>query len=99
MSAAALAKVMRELNAEPEAHKAVLNDLNSQLRRAVSDAFAARQQLHQAELAQLQQRAAGIQQSLKARERLSDQIIDHRVKDLINPDLQWETSPLGQSSP
>jgi hypothetical protein len=58
----------------------------------VSDAFSARLQLHQAELAQLQQRVAGIQQSLKSRAALGDQIIDRRVKDLLDPDLQWEST-------
>ena len=59
----------------------------------VSDAFAARQKLHQAEVGQLRQRLRAIEQTLKTGQRLSKEIIDKRVKDLLNPDLQWEGGP------
>ena len=38
-----------------------------------------------------------IRKNVSTRERISDEIIDHRVKDLLNPDLQWEQTP-GQES-
>jgi len=56
----------------------------------VTDAFAARQQLQQAEVAQLQQRMVDIQQALKTREQVRQEIIDKRVKYLLNPDWQWD---------
>ena len=75
-----MAKQIRELQAAPKEHAGPIKDLSAQLNRVVSEAFAARQQLHQAEAAHLQQRLAGIDQTLKTRERLSKEIIDRRVK-------------------
>jgi hypothetical protein len=88
--AAELARQIRELQAGGKPDKTKLDKLSADLRRVVSEAFAARQQLHRAELGELQQRIAGVQQSLTTRERLSPEIIDRRVKDLLNPDLQWD---------
>jgi type II secretory pathway component GspD/PulD (secretin) len=80
-----LARQIRELQSAEGAHKPRIDELSARLRRAVADAFAARQQLHRAEAAQLQQRIAAIQDNLQTRQKLSDQIIDRRVKDLLNP--------------
>ena len=63
-----------------------------QLQKSVAEAFAARQELHQAEVAALQERVADIQQTLKTRDKLSKEIIDKRVKDLLNPDINWDAA-------
>src|SRR4029079_15513476 len=95
--AARLPQTIRELQTAPKEHEWAIKDLSAQLRRAVTEAFASRQQLHQAEVGQLQARIAGIQQALKMRDKLSNEIIDKRVKDLLNPDLQWEGTDAGTS--
>jgi len=64
--------------------------LRADLRQAVQEAFKARQELQRAELAQFTQRLQHIQQSIETRERIADQIIDHRVEELLNPALQWD---------
>src|SRR5207249_2998927 len=52
-----------------------------------------------AEASRLQTRLRQINSSLEVRSRISDQIIDRRIKDLLNLDLQWDIGPPGQSSP
>ncbi|MEX2172872.1 MAG: secretin N-terminal domain-containing protein [Pirellulaceae bacterium] len=60
------------------------------LRALVAQAFAARQQLHQAELAALAERLQKTRETLAMRQRIQKTIIDRRVEDLLNPNLQWE---------
>jgi hypothetical protein len=91
--AAELAKQLREQQSRQPADKAQLDWLKTDLRRAVAESFAARQQLHQAELAALQQRVQQIGQTIQSRGRIQDQIIDRRVEDLLKPELQWEKAP------
>jgi hypothetical protein len=87
-----LARELRELQATPQAHAGPIKELTAQLQKSVAEAFAARQELHQAEVAQLQERVADIQQTLKTRDKLSKEIIDKRVKDLLNPDINWDAA-------
>ncbi len=68
--------------------------LENQLREAVTAAFTARQQLLQTEVVEFQQRALRIQQSIQLRSRIQDMIVERRVVDLLNPNLQWETSSI-----
>jgi hypothetical protein len=72
--------------------KSTPDNLRAELLRAVREAFEARQQLHQAEVAELRQRLEQIEQSVTAREAIGDQIIERRVQDLLNPALKWETA-------
>jgi len=88
-SAAALASQIRDIESGRKGDKKDLEKLKGQLRHAVSEAFVARQQLLRAEAGNLQTRLRQINSNLEARQRLSDQIIDHRVSDLLNPELQW----------
>lgn len=71
--------------------------LKAALRRSVADAFALRQQLHHAELADFQKRMAKVQQTIQTREEMRDKIIERRVNDLLNPDTPWDTSPVSES--
>lgn len=92
--AGAIAKQLQDAPAPAAAVKATL-------RQAVAEAFTLRQQLHQAELAAFQQRMAKIQQTIRTRDQLKEQIINRRVEDLLNPNLKWDgqaTSKAPQTS-
>ena len=61
----------------------------AKLRIAVQRAFTLRQSLLRAELQKMQARLEKTQRSLDLRERIADQIVDRRVADLLNPELDW----------
>lgn len=63
---------------------------NAELRTAVQRSFTLRQSLLRAEMLEMQTRLLQTQQSIDMRERISDQIVDRRVEDLLNPQLKWE---------
>lgn len=71
--------------------------VREELRARVSQAFVARQQLLRAELAELQQRLKASQESIELRDRVANEIVERRVKDLLDPNLQWE--PASSSLP
>jgi biotin carboxyl carrier protein len=73
--------------------------LKDRLRQQVSAAFEARQQWQNAELVQLRARLAAIEQSLAARQRVKDTIINRRVEQLLEPDLQWEPADRKRTLP
>ncbi len=60
------------------------------MRDTVRQAFESRQNLQRAELAEFARRLKCIQQSIEMREQVSQQIIDRRVQELLNPNLEWE---------
>ena len=64
--------------------------LKSQLRDTVRQAFENRQNLQRAELAKFAQRLKGIQESIESRDKVSEQIIDRRVEELLDPNLKWD---------
>ncbi len=66
--------------------------LRSQLRDTVRQSFETRQNLQRAELAEFAKRLQSIRQSIEMREQISQQIIDRRVQELLDPNLKWETS-------
>ncbi len=63
------------------------------LEQAVAQAFTARQNLHRHDLAALEQRLQSTRETLTMRERIKQQIIERRVADLLNPNLQWDSPP------
>lgn len=91
-----LASQARESHASP----AEAQRLKIELQQVVRRAFETRQQIQRTELAQFATRLRDLQQSIDNRDRISRQIIDRRVNDLLDPDLQWNTpatnSPLAQ---
>lgn len=93
-----LARQLRELPVI-ESHRSSRDELLTGLRRAISAAFAARQQLHQAEIAQLEQRLKTVQRNVETRQKLSDEIIDRRLKDLLDPQTQWESNAQSDAQP
>lgn len=64
--------------------------LKVQLRDIVRQSFDTRQELHRAELAEFDQRLRGIQQSIEAREKIRQRIIDRRIEELVDKNLKWE---------
>jgi len=64
--------------------------LRGQLRQQVAESFLARQQLHDAELANLLCKLKQARETIDQRNRIKDQIIDRRVEDLLNPELRWD---------
>jgi uncharacterized protein (TIGR03067 family) len=63
------------------------------LEQAVAQAFTARQNLHQHDLAALETRLKSTRETLTMRERIKQQIIERRVADLLNPNLKWDAPP------
>ncbi len=87
----------RELAArlrDPLPNPATGDRLNDELRDTVKQAFEARQKLQRAELAEFSQRLRGIQQSIEMRDRISQQIIDRRVQELLDPNLKWNAAAI-----
>ncbi len=66
----------------------------AELRTAVQRAFTLRQSLLRTELQEMQARLEKTQQSLDMRDRMVDQIVDRRVEDLLNPQLEWDDEVL-----
>jgi hypothetical protein len=73
--------------------------LRNELRKAVQEAFVARQKLQRAELAEFAQRLHRIQQSIEVRDRISSEIVDRRVEELLDPNLQWDETTIELRSP
>ena len=82
-------QLARQLQSTPDG--AQKNDAQkADLRRAVQRAFTARQSLLRAELLEMHDKLLKTQRSIDLRERISDQIIQRRVEDLMNPQLEWD---------
>ena len=65
------------------------------LRDIVAECFESRQLLQRAEMAELTKRLNSIRSSIELRDRISDLIIDRRVKDLLDESNSSETQPSG----
>jgi hypothetical protein len=68
-----------------------------ELRAKVQAAFRLRQQMLAAEVAALEKRMSDIRKSIEVRNGIADQVIDRRVEDLLNPDLNWEAEEPAES--
>lgn len=66
----------------------------TRLRSAVMRSLRSRQEVLQAELLQMQYRLNQTQATLTSRKQIRSQIVDRRVQELLNPQLDWETSRL-----
>ncbi|MCA8993560.1 MAG: hypothetical protein KDA88_16345 [Planctomycetaceae bacterium] len=67
--------------------------LTKELESTVRQAFTLRQSLHRTELVDHARRLQTIHQSIANRDALADQIIQHRVEELLNPNLHWTATP------
>jgi hypothetical protein len=88
----ALTDQIRALRQATEPDEKALAALEQQLTERVKAAFDARQALHRAELEVLRQQLASIEQTIAARDRLKDQLVEQRVQDLISGKVEdkWE---------
>lgn len=75
----------RQAGVDPEGLKNVLIVM-------VHHTFGVRQELQRAELAEFRQRLAAIEKQIEDRERMQDEIVQHRVEELLNPNLEWRTA-------
>jgi len=94
--AARLAEQHRDLRLKATRTPGDAEALKGQLTDVVNEAFEARQRLQRAELSQLRQRLAGIEQQIATRDRIKDEIVDRRVEELLRPELRWKDD---QSTP
>jgi len=96
--------IVQQLRAAKELRPGHEAMLRTNLKSVVTQSFQLRQKLHEAELAHLTSRIRGIEQTIQARQKIADQIIDRRVKELLDPNLQWDADrspghPPGGSAP
>ncbi|MBW3596668.1 MAG: OmpH family outer membrane protein [Planctomycetes bacterium] len=91
-TSAQLAGRYREQSATIGPNHPDLQRLKERLAEVVKQAFQARQQLHQAELAEFQRRMQDIQRTIEARQRIQGDIIERRVNELLDPSLQWDAA-------
>lgn len=66
------------------------------LQNLVKEAFQAQQALQQAELKEFSRRLSRMQQSLENRERIAEKIVQRRVEELLDPEVEWEQAPRNQ---
>ena len=85
--ASGIATEIRKLSKSTPVHQSA--NPPRRLRETVVAAFEARQELQRIELAQLRQRLARIEENIETRQRIKDAIVEHRVKELLEPDLRW----------
>jgi hypothetical protein len=91
-TSAQLARRYREQSTTKGPNHPDLARLKEQLAAAVKQAFQARQQLHQVELAEFQRRMQDVQRTIEARQRIQDEIIERRVNELLDPSLKWDAT-------
>ncbi|MCA9013409.1 MAG: hypothetical protein KDB01_26850, partial [Planctomycetaceae bacterium] len=72
--------------------------LRADLRALVQQTFVARQEIQRAELAEFTRRLQRMQQAIETRERIVDRIVDRRVEELLDPNLNWTPSQGGQDA-
>jgi hypothetical protein len=89
----------REIAAELRGERPRVDESdNSDLRSQVQESFRLRQQLHQAELAAMEQKLKQARETIAIRSRIQDDIIERRVADLMNPNLRWDSRVSGGSA-
>ncbi len=84
-------EVRSALLTTPPADAATCEQLRTELRKLVLDAFLARQELQVMEVQSLQQKAQQMQTKLEQRQANHTSIIDRRMEELLNPELDWDT--------
>jgi len=66
------------------------------LRALVQQAFVARQEVQRAELIEFTRRIKGMQQAIDARDRIAEKIVERRLEELLDPNLEWTHSEAKQ---
>jgi type II secretory pathway component GspD/PulD (secretin) len=66
--------------------------LRADLRALVQQSFVARQEIQRAELVEFSRRLQLMQQTIEARDRISEKIVDRRMEELLDPNVEWTQS-------
>lgn len=75
-------------------------EARTQLSQAVANAFDQRQDHQKAEAKRMQEKLKQIQDAIDSREMLRERIIQRRVDELLDPNVDWESlSPSAAGSP
>jgi len=62
----------------------------ARLRESIQKTFATRQEIQRAELTEFARRLSRMQQSIDARDRIADKVIDRRLEELLDPEASWD---------
>ncbi len=89
--AQAAAQAYRQQLAATPKDDARLGQLKADLQGAVHTAFHARQAWQRGQVAEMRKRLDEIEKNITARSQRVNEIIEHRVDDLLNPERQWES--------
>jgi uncharacterized protein (TIGR03067 family) len=84
------AKRWREENSKAKPDGKRLGDLAEQTKRDLQNAFQLRQQMHRARIADAQRQLDRIEQRVRRREALAEEIVQRRLEELLRPELRWE---------
>lgn len=84
-----LAEKVRSTEASVGKDHADSAKLRADLRALVQQTFAARQEIQRAELAEFTRRLQRMQQSIDARDRIADKIVERRIEELLDPNVKW----------
>ena len=69
-----------------------------ELREAVEAAFDTRLEIQLKEVQRMQQKVSELQAALSKRQQIRQQVIDRRVDELLNPDIDWSRQTVSQST-
>jgi hypothetical protein len=72
--------------------------LRAELQALVKQTFIARQEIQRAELVEFSRRLKDMQQAIEARDRIADKIVDRRMEELLDPNLNWTPSESSNES-
>jgi len=79
--------VMKQLDPTDVAER---DRLRRELRQYVMEAFKARLHMQRMEVAILEMKLNAMNRKLEEQETKAAEIVEHRIDDLLNPDLQWD---------
>lgn len=92
LQAQAAAQAYRQQLAATPRDEKELARLKADLQGAVHSAFHARQAWQRKQVAEMRKRLDEIEKNVSARSQRSNEIIERRVEDLLNPERQWENA-------
>ena len=84
-----LAEKLRSCEAEFGKDHLNSTKLRADLRALVQQSFVARQEIQRAELVEFSRRLQLMQQTIEARDRISEKIVDRRMEELLDPNVGW----------
>jgi hypothetical protein len=91
-------KKLREARTKLKQGNPEIEQLETELRLTVKFAFEARQKLQRSDVVKLRQRLLRVERQLDSREGLKSKIIDRRIQELADPNLNWSVPADGTSN-